>query len=113
MTALSTTIKAAAVALTLAGTAISAMPAQAQNFNFSFGNDNFRWSIGTGGRNDRVCISNREVRRDLRRDGYDDIRFIDRRGRVVAVYAELGRRAYIIQYDTCRERIIDRDRVRR
>lgn len=117
MTVLNQTLKAAVVALALGGTAITAMPAQAQSrpnvdFNFQFGTDGFRFGVG----NDhpgRHCMADREVRRDLRRAGYDDIRFIDRRGRIVEVLAELGRRDYRIAYDTCRGRIVDRDRIRR
>ena len=58
-------------------------------------------------------MSDREVRRNLQRQGYRDIRFLDRRGRIVHVHAEMGRRDYRIAYDTCRGRIIDRDRIRR
>jgi hypothetical protein len=122
MTVLNKTFKAAAVALALAGTAVTAMPANAQSFGFSVGNDNFRFGIHAGDfwdghrwrpRHNNVdfCMSDREVRRDLRRDGYDEIRFFDRRGRVVQVTAELGRRDYRIAYDTCRGRIVDRDRI--
>lgn len=113
-------LRAAAVALTLGGTAMVAMPVQAQprpdvDFNFRFGGPGFSIGIGNErpGRPDRSCMSDREVRRDLRSDGYDDVRFIDRRGRIVQVLAEQGRRDYRITYDTCRGRIIDRERIRR
>jgi hypothetical protein len=118
MTVLNNTIKAAAVALALAGTVFTAVPANAQSFGFSFGNDNFRFGVHAGdrfhrfpGRHDNFCMSDPQVRRDLRRDGYDEIRFFDRRGRIVQVTAELGRRDYRIAYDTCRGRIVDRDRI--
>jgi hypothetical protein len=117
MTVLKQTLKAAVVALALGGTAITAMPAQAQSrpnvdFNFQFGTDGFRFGIGRD-RPGRHCMRDPEVRRDLRRDGYDHIRFFDRRGRIVQVTASLGRRDFRIAYDTCRGRIIDRDRIRR
>jgi hypothetical protein len=115
------TLRAAAVAVALAGTAFTGMPAQASHFNshvdadvqFRFGFPGFSFRFGDHDDFDRRCISNRQVRRDLRRDGYDEIRFIDRRGRYVQVVAELGRRDYLITYDTCRQRIVDRDRIRR
>jgi hypothetical protein len=110
MTVLKNTLKAAAVALTIAGTAMSVAPAQAQSFNFSFGNNGVQFGIGNG-RPGISCMSDPQVRRDLRADGYREIRFFDRRGRVVQVRAELGRRDYRIAYDTCRGRIIDRDRI--
>jgi hypothetical protein len=113
MTVFKNTLKAAAVALTLAGTAMSVAPAQAQNvdFNFRFGGPGFSFGVGNGYRPGKYCMSDPQVRRDLRRAGYDEIRFFDRRGRVVQVRAELGRRDYRIAYDTCRGRIIDRDRI--
>jgi hypothetical protein len=113
VTSLTKIIRAGAIAAVLGGTSLAAMPAQAQDvdFNFRFGGPGFSFSFGDY--DHRRCATNREVRRDLRRDGYDDIRFVDRRGRIVQVVAELGRRDYIIAYDTCRERIVDRKRIRR
>lgn len=122
MTVLNKTMKAAAVAVALGATVLPAAPALAQSgsFSFQFGTPGFGFSINDGrhhngrwhNRPDRMCMSDREVRRDLRRDGYDEIRFFDRRGRIVQVTAELGRRDYRIAYDTCRGRIVDRDRIR-
>lgn len=128
MTILNQTMKAAAVALALGGTTLSAMPAGAApfdnnrhnnsrpnlDFSFSIGNGDFRFGVGNDRhrhRGDRFCMSDRAVRADLRSDGYRDIRFFDRRGRVVQVTAELGRRDFRIAYDTCRGYIIDRDRI--
>jgi hypothetical protein len=106
------TLRAAAVALALGGTAFTGMPVQAQDvdLNFRFGGPGFEFRFGDGRRH---CMTNREVRRELRARGYDDIRFRDRRGRVVVVFAERGRRDYRITFDTCRGRILDRDRLRR
>ncbi len=106
-------LRAVAVAGVLGGSALTAMPVQAQDvdLNFRFGGPGFSFSFGDFDR--RKCATDREVRRDLRSDGYREIRFVDRRGRVVQLVAELGRRDYIIAYDTCRERIIDRERIRR
>jgi hypothetical protein len=106
-------IRAGAIAAVLGGTSLAAMPAQAQDvdLNFRFGGPGFSFSFGNFDR--RKCATDPQVRRDLRSDGYREIRFVDRRGRVVQVVAELGRRDYIIAYDTCRQRIIDRERIRR
>lgn len=112
------TLRAAAVAMALGGMAFSAAPVQAQprpnvDFSFSFGSGNFGWSFGNRDRRGfRHCLSDPQVRRDLRRDGYRDIRFFDRRGRIVQVTASLGRRDFRIAYDTCARRIVDRDRIR-
>ena len=109
-------LRAAAIGIALAGTAVTAMPAQAQpsvEFGFHFGNGGGGWHIGRPGRPDRHCMSDREVRRMVRARGYDDIRFTDRRGRIVQVRAERGRRDYRITVDTCRGRIVDIDRIRR
>lgn len=116
---LTKTLRAAAVALALGGTVFTAtaLPAQAQrgpdvNFEFRFGGGGWQWKFGND-RNWRHCLTDPQVRRDLRRDGYRNIRFFDRRGRIVQVTASLGRRDFRIAYDTCRERIVDRDRIRR
>lgn len=114
-------IKAAAVALVLGGTTVTAMPAMAQSspsVEFRFGGPGFGFHFDSDRRHGRWdwgrnCMSDPQVRRDLRRDGYRNIRFLDRRGRIVHVYAELGRRDYRIAYDSCRGRILDRDRIRR
>ncbi len=112
------TLRAAAVTVALAGSVFTAMPVQAQNvdLDFRFRVPGLSFSFGDGDRNRRgFCLSPREVRRDLRSDGYREIRFLDRRGRIVHLTAELQRRGpdrdYRIAYDTCRGRIIDRDRI--
>lgn len=103
--------RAAAVAVALGGTALVSMPAQAQpTVEFRFGGPGFSWEFNNGPRR-RSCMTDPQVRRDLRRDGYRNIRFFDRRGRIVQVTARLGRRAYEIEYDKCRGRIVDRDRI--
>lgn len=116
MTVLTKTLRAATLALAIGGSALVTMPAQAQSrpnvdFSIQFGTGGFRFGIDSDRHRGRFCMSDREVRRDLRRDGYDEIRFFDRRGRVVQLTAELGRRDYQIAYDTCRGRIVDRDRI--
>lgn len=108
------TLRAAAIGIALAGTAVTAMPAQAQpqvEFGFHFGGGGPGWH--GGGRPDRYCLSDRDVRQLVRSQGYRDIRFADRRGRIVTVRAERGPRDYRITVDACRGRIIDVDRIRR
>ena len=108
---LPTLLKSAAVALVLGGATLgAAVPAQAAqphiDFHFGFGGGGI--SIGGG----RYCLSDRQVRTFLRWQGYNDIRFTDRRGRVVAVRAEKYRRDYRVTVDTCRARIIGVQRLR-
>jgi hypothetical protein len=104
---------AAVIGLALAGSAVVAMPAQAAP-SFSFG-----FHVGGGHHGgyrpgpSRHCLTNPEVRRLLNRHGYDRIRFIDRRGRIVAVRAERGRGDFRVTVDSCRGRIVDVDRLRR
>jgi hypothetical protein len=108
------TLRAAVIGLVLAGSAVTAMPAQAQptvEFGFHFGGGS-----GPGwhaGRPDRSCMTDRAVRQLLRARGYDEIRFTDRRGRIVTVRAERGRADYRVTVDSCRGRIVDVDRIRR
>ena len=110
-TNLSTLVKSAAVALVLGGATLgAAVPAQAAppsiDLHFGFGGGGL--SIGGG----RYCLSDRQVRRFLQWQGYDHIRFIDRRGRVVSVLAERHRRDYRVSVDTCRARIVGVQRLR-
>ena len=104
------TLRAAVVSIALAGAVFTALPAQAQSVEFRFGGPGFSVQLSDGdGR--RHCLSDRQVRRDLRQDGYREIRFFDRRGRIVQLTAERRNRDYEIAYDTCRGRIVDRDRI--
>ena len=110
------TVRAAVIGLALLGSAVTAMPAQAQpsvQFGFSFGNDGPGWHGGRPGRPDRHCLSDGQVRQLVRSQGYRDIRFADRDGRIVVVRAERGPRDYRITVDACRGRIVDVDRIRR
>ena len=103
------TLRAAAVAVVLGGTAVTAMPVQAGSpsidFSFSIGGRHHH-----GGRD--YCMRDRQVRGLLRARGYSHIRFFDRRGRVVQVTARRHGDRWSIAFDTCRGRIIDRDRIR-
>ena len=74
---LTTVIRSTVVALAIGGAAITAAPVQAAppiiDFHFGFGGGGI--SIGGG----RYCLSDRQVRFLLRTQGYDHIRFFDRR----------------------------------
>ena len=110
-TKLPTLLRSALVAIALGGAAIGmAPPAQAASdhvdLHFGFGGGGI--SIGGG----RYCLSDRQVRTYLRWQGYDNIRFTDRRGRVVSVRAERHRNDYRVTVDTCRARIIGVQRLR-
>jgi hypothetical protein len=108
---LPTLVRSALVAVALGGATIGMVPAaQAAppsiDFHFGFGGGGI--SIGGG----RYCLSDRQVRTFLRWQGYDHIRFTDRRGRVVSVRAERHRQDYRVTVDTCRARIITVQRLR-
>lgn len=106
---LSTLAKSAAVVLALGGASLAAVPAQAAppsiDFHFGFGGGGI--SIGGG----KYCLSDRQVRRFLQWQGYDQIRYTDRRGRIVSVRAERHHQEYKISVDTCRARIISVQRI--
>jgi hypothetical protein len=114
-------LRAAALVLTLAGSSLVAAPvmvptpvqAQDGSLSFSFGGEGFRFRFGDRFGRDfdrRFCMSDRAVRRDLRDRGYRNIRFLDRHGRIVVVRATRRGNTFIIIYDSCRGRILDRRR---
>ncbi|RYE47920.1 MAG: hypothetical protein EOP24_08795 [Hyphomicrobiales bacterium] len=109
--------RAAIVAVTLGAAAFTAMPVQAQSFNFDFGiqggGSSFSYGFDNGRRMKRDCLTNNEVRRGLRRAGFDDIRFVDRRGVRVKVVADYGRRTYAMTINRCTGRVSDIERLRR
>jgi hypothetical protein len=115
--------RAAVVAVALAAASLAGMatPASAQPaFRFDFGitggNDNFSFQMGKGGvRLQRSCLRNDEIRRGLRRAGFDEIRFNGRRGNRVRVIAEWNGdgRDYSMQVNRCNGRVTDIERVRR
>ena len=108
---LPTLVRSALVAVALGGATIGMVPAaQAAppsiDFHFGFGGGGI--SIGGG----RYCLGDRQVRNLLQRQGYDHIRFTDRRGRVVSVRAERHHSDYKVSVDTCRARIVSVQRLR-
>lgn len=115
--------RAAVIALTLAAASVAGMatPAMAQptfrfDFGISGGDSNFSFGTGRGGvRIKRDCLTNNEIRRGLRRSGFEDIRFGDRRGNRVRVVAEWDRdgRDYSMQVNRCSGQVTNIERVRR
>jgi hypothetical protein len=113
--------RAAILAVVLGGSAFTAMPAQASHmgghnggsieFGFSFGGRGDRFEFDDHDRRRCDLMSIRQVRRDLRDRGYRDIEFVDRSGRIVHAEAERRNRDFLIAYDRCRGRIVDRDRI--
>jgi hypothetical protein len=112
--------RAAVVALALGAASLTPMPAMAQSpsFSFEFGIDGGgnSFSFGTNRRGDRIrreCLTNNEIRRGLRREGFEDIRFLDRSGRRVEVVAEYGRWIYYLSVHRCTGEVVVLDRERR
>ena len=108
---LPTIIRSAVLALALGGATLGAatVPVQAApsiDFHFGFGGGGI--NIGGG----KYCLSDRQVRKFLQWQGYDSIRFFDRKGRVVGVRAERHHRHYLIWVDSCRARIVSIHRVK-
>jgi hypothetical protein len=111
--------RAAVIALALGSTAMVAAPApaMAQSFSFQFGNDNFSFGIGSnndGVRFRRLCLTDRQIRRGLRDEGWEDIRFIDRDGNWVRVVARWDEndRYYTMRINRCTGKVRDIERVR-
>ena len=108
---LTNVIRSTVVALAIGGAAITAAPVQAAppsiDFHFGFGGGGI--SIGGG----RYCLSDRQVRFLLKTQGYDHVRFFDRRGRIVGVQAERRHKDYLVWVDTCRARIVEVRRAHR
>jgi hypothetical protein len=80
-------------------------------FDIRIGVPGAKFRFGDHDRDFRGCMTNRQVRRDLRDRGYREIRFTDRRGRIVHVKAERRNRDFLIAYNTCSGKIVDRDRI--
>lgn len=119
-----TTLKAGVVALALAGTAMAAVPAQAQQsqfgFNLNFGN-NFGNNFGSGGGivlkfgdDDYFdyCLTNRQIVRGLNDRGYSNVKIVRESNNSNKVYA-VGRddgRWYQLRIDRCTYKV---DQVKR
>jgi hypothetical protein len=122
MSTLKASGRAAIVALTLGASVFTAVPAMAQptpsfNFQFGIGSDGkpsvgFGVDSGNGYYDDDFeCLTNRQIIRGLRDEGYRDIEIVSelRRNRV-GVVARYGRHYYSMRVNRCTGEV---DRVQR
>lgn len=114
--------RAAVIALALGAASIVAVPApvMAQSFSFEFpiagGDGSFSFGIGRDGvRIRRACLTDREIRRALRDEGWENITFRGERRNRVRVIAEWDRnnRLYSMWVHRCTGEVTDIERVRR
>jgi hypothetical protein len=118
-----TSSRAALAALIIGAASVSAMPAQAANPNFSFGfntGNGLTFYFGDGQqhrglnkhRRQQVCMTNRQIRRDLRDSGFRQIRFGKAQNGKVRVFAIRGRWEYKLNVNRCSGRVATLDRTR-
>lgn len=116
--------RAGMLAVVLGTGAVAALPAQAQNFNFSITSpDGLSFSFGNGGFRSRqfqpprenryACMSDRELRRQLSRQGFHDIRISDGRRGWVHVSAERRHARYTMDVNACTGTIANLERLDR
>lgn len=124
-----TTGRAAAIALVLGASAITAAPAMAQSGQPQF---NFQLDLGSGGgasmsmqapkgrvavpdhNRYRYCLTDREIRRGLAQYGFRDARITREFGRNrVEVVARYGRDFYSMRVDRCTGEVNRVERMRR
>ena len=117
--------RAALIAIALGASAVTAMPAQAQsqpsfNFQLGIGNDGNVMSFGMG-TNDRKryrpirqCISDREVVRGLRHQGFRNVDVIRNLSRTrVAVVGSWHNGDYSMKVNKCTGEVYDIQRLRK
>ena len=115
---LKTSGRAAIVALTLGASVLAAAPAAAQSFNFQFGvGPDGKPSVGFGVDSDRgiyrpqVCLTNRQIIRGIRNEGYRDVQIVEELPRNrVGVIARDGRTWYSMRVNRCTG---ETDRIKR
>ncbi len=102
----------------VAATALTAVPANAANFNFQFGFGGPNWNHGPqrhddhrGGRWQQHRLSQWEVRSILRGHGYRGIRFFEVRGPVYQVHAWRHGRSFFLVISARDGDILSRQRV--
>jgi hypothetical protein len=116
MTHFSKTACAIAIAASLGATAFTAMPAQAQGFNFEVSPPGSGFSFGFGiGRPDRPgrCIAQRHLDDAIEDQGYRRVRITDYGRRITEARGIRGNWLYDLAVNSCTGRIVDRDRIRR
>jgi hypothetical protein len=100
-------LRAGALGLALAATAI---PAQAANVQFQFG-----VGEGFGFRRPLLCVelTDRQIREAVADQGYTNIYLNVRNERRIQVRATKGEWVYLLRVSTCTGAILERDRLRR
>lgn len=116
--------RATLVAAILGASALAAAPAQAQAFDFSITTpEGFSFSFGGGGFSGRqfhkpqrdyrhACMSDHELRRQLRDQGFYNIHLDQGRRGWVHIWAERRHSAYTMDVNTCTGTIANIDRER-
>ena len=110
---------AAAVALALGATALTAPPAMAQGFGFQISppdsNFSFGFNIGRPDHPDRPgrCISARSIDDAIEDQGYRRVRITDYGRRYTEALGERRGRLYEITAESCSGRVVEADRIRR
>lgn len=107
--------RAAAVAAALGTAALVAAPAQAAppNFNFSLdfnnngGGPGIYFNYGNSPKK-RLCLSDRQIVRQLRHEGFSRIRFVDNKGYRVRLVARWHGDWYQLVVDRCTGKIRQR-----
>lgn len=120
---LKTGSRAAIVALTLGAAAFTAMPAQAQSFNFDFGitgkgDPSLSFGVNSGKPGDRnfrrACLSDRQIVRGLRDADFRDVQIGDNLGRNrVEAFGRYGRSWYSMRVNRCTGAVDQIERMRR
>lgn len=116
--------RAAVVALALGAATVTAMPAPAlaqagPSFSFQLGiggdGGSFRFRGGDDHDDNRVvCLTNDEIRRGLRRNGFRNIDIVGARSRNrVEVVASYGNRRYLLTVNRCTGQVRIIERLRR
>jgi hypothetical protein len=102
----------------IAATALTAVPARADNFSIQFGfgapgygTNHGHWDRGHHDRDRRNGVSPREVRWILQGRGYHHIRFVDRRGPIYQVRASKNGRDFFLVVSARNGDIVSRNRV--
>jgi hypothetical protein len=110
-------IKSAVFAGALAlATVLGTMPTQAQSgdgfsLQFQFGEPRYGSRDWDRPARYERTLTPQQVRRILRSRGYEDIRFVDRRGDIYRARAERNGRDFRLVVNAFNGRILDRDRI--
>lgn len=109
---LATLARAAAITLALGGAGFAALPAQAQSPNFGF---SIRFGNGFGPRYPEriMCMTDYQVRQSVAARGYSRIYLNAGDGKYIQVKASRAGQTYLLKFNRCTDRIVERVRLRR